>query len=261
MIQGKGTDSDEASLPTSAFPETMLELRARHGGSELDAVAFSRRLSRCDIADCAGQCCTEGTSLGDEEVEVLTRLVRLERSFFEAHGVQDPEGQIQSSGRAGAGGRTLVRERLDSEVAADFPVRFGHAACSFLVEGGRCSFQLLSIERGRPAWWWKPVRCWLHPVSLRRGAIGLSEQEGSGGEEFVNPAVTRCSRVSPGGAPASEVLVSELHWLGRALKRDLNSELTVARSGTPDNSGTPEPSGLPGDPEVSPGQAGSGADV
>lgn len=234
----------ETSLPESAFPKTLLELRSRHGNSEVDARAFSRPLVRCDIGDCAGQCCTEGTSLGDEEVEVLTRLVRSERTFFESHGVQDPDAQIQSSGRAGGGGRTLVRERHDSEVAGDFPIRFGHAACSFLVDGGRCSFQLLSVERGRPAWWWKPVRCWLHPVSLRDGTIGLSGQERAEGGRMADPATSRCSRLTPSGTPAHELLADELEWLGRTLRRDLRSELALARqdlADDPDSPGRPVP--------------------
>ena len=219
-----------AATPPSAFPETMRAMRAAYVSAELDAVSFERPLSRCDVRDCLGQCCTEGTSLGDEEVLVLHDLVRREREFFESHGINDPESQIQASGRPGAGGRTLVRDRLAGEIAGDFPVRFGHAACAFLVDGGLCAFQLLSVERGFAPWWWKPIRCWLHPISLSGGTIRLpddasgrlSDTEGGGAS-----AVTRCSRTTEdGGAPASELLGDELEWLGTIIGRDLRSELS-----------------------------------
>lgn len=231
-MRSDGEDEEQAAeFPSSAFPATVAAMRAAYASAAFDAASFSRPLSRCDVRDCLGQCCTEGTSLGDEEVEVLQQLARRERAFFESHGIHDPESQIQSSGRAGAGGRTLVRDRYAGEIAEDFPVRFGHAACAFLVDGGFCAFQLLSVERGHSPWWWKPMRCWLHPISLLEGAVLLPDDargrlsDASGGGAS---AVTRCSRTMDGGAPASELLAEELGMLGAILGRDLLSELRAA---------------------------------
>lgn len=221
-----------SAFPASAFEQTMLAMRESLGNARLDARSFERPLTRCDVRDCLGQCCTEGTSLGDEEVHVLRELVVLERDFFESHGITNVENLIQSSGRPGAGGRTLVRDRLIGEVAADYPERFGHAACAFLVDGGRCAFQVLAAERGQSPWRFKPVRCWLHPISLHDGVIAVADNIPADATENARSQVTRCSRTHTNGTPARELLHEEIQWLGAILARDLNAELQAfAQSG------------------------------
>jgi hypothetical protein len=228
-----GPESAEGSrhnsaYPPSAFGRTMQAMRESLGSAWLDVRSFDRPLSRCDVRDCLGQCCTEGTSLGDEEVDVLRALVRHEWEFFESHGIFDAEQRIQSSGRAGSGGRTLVRDRLIGEVAADYPERFGHAACAFLIGGGRCAFQVLSVERGHSPWWWKPIRCWMHPISLDRGFVGVPDDRHDEKGTPGRSQVTRCSRTDSHGVAARELLRDEIEWLGAILDRDLAAELANA---------------------------------
>jgi hypothetical protein len=87
---------------------------------------------------------------------------------------------------------------------------------------------------GRHPWYFKPVKCWMHPITLEgesRGVLLLHDERTDpyrfpGYEGFVSQIF--CGRTCLGGAPASVVLADELTFLSRIVGRDLIAEATSA---------------------------------
>lgn len=250
---GPAPDDDAPAPLDTAFPGTMAAVRAAYATVPLDDASLARPLRPCDVASCHGQCCTEGVGLNAEELMVLRRLVRREAAFLASLGVGPADALLETDGPVGTrdvpddappdadpddavgddddapapGGRTAVRVRPQAEVPDDYPPRFAHAACAFLVADGRCALQVLAVERGHHPWWAKPLACWLHPLSLAPDRIHLPDAAtdrwgGAEGPGFAS--VTRCGRTMPEGRPAREVLAPELAQLERILGRSFAAE-------------------------------------
>jgi hypothetical protein len=220
----------------TAFPATAGAARGAFGDAPLDAASFARPLARCALGDCRGTCCTEGVTLNAEEAMVLRALVRREGPALRALAPDMPEAPIvplddtaveedADDGEDGPARTALVPRRYHG-VVAGYPAHFADAACAFLTPDARCALQALADARGRPAWYWKPLACWLHPIALG-DAIALPDAasdrhaDGAGGG-FAS--CTPCGRTACGGAPARDVLAPELRALGALLGRDLVAE-------------------------------------
>jgi hypothetical protein len=250
-----------ADEPT-AYPATARALAEAFGAAPLDRASFARPLARCALAGCQGTCCTEGVTLNAEEAMVIGALVRRERGALEGllpgfpaaplvvEGGSPPGAGAQGVGADEVGERdgwddddaeeddearvtrTVLVPRRYHGVVADYPAHFGDAACAFLTPEARCALQVLAERRGRPAWYWKPLACWLHPIALAPEGIALPDaasdrhaaRDGASGPPGGFASATFCGRTAPGGRPAHEVLGAELALLGRLLGRDLGAE-------------------------------------
>jgi hypothetical protein len=104
----------------------------------------------------------------------------------------------------------------------------------FLTADGRCSLQLLSVHLGRHPWYYKPVKCWMHPITLEGEGHALLLLHSERTDPYRFPGydgfVSRifCGRTCPGSSPASSVLADELTFLSRIAGRDLLAEATGA---------------------------------
>jgi hypothetical protein len=94
--------------------------------------------------------------------------------------------------------------------------------------------QLLSVHTGRHPWYYKPVKCWMHPITLEGDSRATLVLHNEQTDPYRFPAydgfVSRifCGRTCSGGAPASVVLADELTFLSRIVGRDLVAEATDA---------------------------------
>ncbi|MDF1504908.1 hypothetical protein [Roseisolibacter sp. H3M3-2] len=219
--------------PPTAFPATARALRDALAAVALDAASFARPLARCALADCRGTCCTEGVTLNAEEAMVLRALVRREGEALRALAPAMPDAPIVDEYPDDEDGpaRTALVPRRYHGVVAGYPPHFADAACAFLMPDARCALQALAERRGRPAWYWKPLACWLHPIALGADAIRLPDaatDRHADGARGGFASCTPCGRTAPagapGGAPAAEVLAPELRALGALLGRDLAAE-------------------------------------
>lgn len=223
---------NEASL--TAFPSDEAALRCRMAGGRVDAESFRRPVARCEISACRGMCCYDGVYVSAESAAVIERVAKEHAGFFASLGLQLREEVIVegdwSSKRGGL--KTALAPRAFSKSVEGFPPHFKDTACVFLTGDGRCSLQLLSIHLGRHPWYYKPVKCWMHPITLE-GAVLLLHSEMTDPYRFpgYDGFVSRifCGRTCPGGAPAAVVLAEELTFLSRIAGRDLLSEA----AGTP----------------------------
>jgi hypothetical protein len=216
----------------TAFPRTEVRMRQEFSRAPVHARSFTRPLQRCALATCQGTCCYAGVLLNDESAAVLQRIAEEEAEFFQEIGLRLPDRVVVDAPSNGEGPpkKTAVTPRPFSTQVAGFPPHFEDTACVFLLPDARCGLQMLSEARGQHPWSYKPIPCWLHPITLSQepqGAIVLEAEADvrSDSREFVTGAF--CGRTSPCGRPAYEVLDEELGFLGQILGRDLVGEIAA----------------------------------
>jgi len=226
--------TSEASLTAYAADE--VALRGRMAGGRVDAESFRRPVARCEISTCRGMCCYDGVYVSRESAAVIQRVAKEHAEFFTGRGLQLPEEVIVEGDWSGKRGglKTACTPRAFSSAVEGFPPHFKDTACVFLTGDGRCSLQLLSVHLGRHPWYYKPVKCWMHPITLEGEdhAVLLLHSERTDPYRFPGYAgfVSRifCGRTCSGGSPASAVLADELTFLSRIVGRDLLAEATGA---------------------------------
>lgn len=212
----------ESAFSDTAFPATARALRAALAGAPLDAASFERPLSRCDLGRCHGTCCAEGVYLNPEVAAVVRTLERRHAAFFAGVGldtsapltVEEPEADGPPSVR------TARRPKPFHDLVPDYPFHFPDTACAFLTPDARCGLQLLATHEGRHPWHYKPLACWLHPISLAPAGIRLHDRASDPYPGGFTTA-THCGRTAAGGRAAREVLGEELAYLGAMLGREL----------------------------------------
>jgi hypothetical protein len=229
-----GTGKTEGSL--TAYSDDEATLRGWVVGGRVDAESFRRPVARCEISTCHGMCCYDGVYVSPESAAVIERLAREHAAFFAGlHLALSDRVIVEGDWPWKTGGlKTAVTPRPFSKTVEGFPPHFTDTACVFLTGDGHCALQLLSVQLGRHPWHYKPVKCWLHPITLEsegRAVLLLHSDRTDpyrvpGYDGFVSRIF--CGRTSPGGAPASVVLADELVFLSRIVGRDLLWEATGA---------------------------------
>jgi hypothetical protein len=222
---------DEGSL--TAYPDDEVMLRRRMNGGSVDAASFQRPVKRCQISVCRGMCCYDGVYVSREAATVIERVAGEHAGFFAGLDLRLPARVIVEGDWAWKRGglKTAVTHRPFSATVEGFPPHFTDTACVFLVADGRCSLQLLSVGQGRHPWFYKPAKCWQHPITLEGEAHAVLRLHDDRTDPFRFPGydgfVSRifCGRTCPGGAPAAVVLAEELRFLSRIVGRDLLAEV------------------------------------
>jgi hypothetical protein len=221
---------DEGGL--TAYPHDEAILRRRMSGGRVDAASFQRPLTRCQISACRGMCCYDGVYVSREAAAVVERVAREHAGFFAALGLRLPAQVIVEGDWAWKRGglKTAVTHRPFSATVEGFPPHFTDTACVFLAADGRCALQLLSVHLGRHPWYYKPLKCWQHPVTLEGEARAVLLLHSDRTDPYRFPGydgfVSRifCGRTCPEGPPATVVLAEELRFLSRIVGRDLLAE-------------------------------------
>jgi hypothetical protein len=221
------TPSPEESL--TAFRDDEAELRRRMSGGRVDAASFQRRLRRCQISECRGMCCYDGVYVSRGAAAVIERVAREHAAFFAGLGLRLPERlTVEGDWAWKRGGlKMAVTRRPFSTTVKGYPPHFTDTACVFLAGDGRCSLQLLSVHLGRHPWYYKPPKCWQHPMTLEGEAKAVLLLHSDRTDPYRFPGydgfVSRifCGRTDPEGDPAAFVLADELRFLSRIVGRDL----------------------------------------
>lgn len=223
-------------VQVTAYNETAKVLREQVREALLDHEAFEQKVRACELERCRATCCHDGVYLSQEEAEGVKRLLRDHKKDFATYGLRLPDEPIIST-RGGRSLKTAIREADPDELAKDFPKHFPKTRCVFLDKDGRCGIQMLSMEKGRSAWFDKPLTCWIHPIVIlpvsrerSRPLITLVSPENdpqkvSGYPGFAS--CTHCGRPDEDGGKAREVLTAELKMLGDITGRDIQGELNA----------------------------------
>lgn len=201
----------------------------------LDIGALSRPLKRCDLFACGGTCCHDGVYLSSEEARVIRELVREQRDELAEIGAELPE-QVVVYGKwrdVASGPKTATRPAPMREKVVGYPAHFPETRCVFLLPDSRCALQAFSIQEGRHPWHWKPLTCWLHPLSITTGpdrkpvlTLYGEETDPQRFEDYDGfTCRTHCGRTAGDGEAAWLVLKEELAALGEIGDRDLLREI------------------------------------
>jgi hypothetical protein len=207
-------------------------LRQTLAEAPIHADSLQRNLQRCDLEKCKGMCCYDGIYLSDEEARIIRGLASSEGAYFRTIGLNLPENVVVHGSWEGqvAGPKTAVAPWPGARLVEDFPSWFHDTTCVFHLPDGRCGLQLLSEERGKHPWHYKPTGCWMHPLTAFYGdepGLGLEDEHSdpcrlAHYDGFI--ARTGCGRTAPQGQAAREVLREELDFMGRIVRRDLYAE-------------------------------------
>ncbi len=230
------TRSSKNEASPTAYTDDEVNLRSRMAGGRVDAESFRRPVARCEISACRGMCCYDGVYVSRESAAVIEQVAEEHAEFFAALDLQLPDKvTVEGDWSWKKGGlKTTVTLRAFSKTVEGFPPHFNDTACVFLTGDGRCSLQLLSVHLGHHPWYYKPVKCWMHPITLEGKEHAILVLHSDRTDPFRFPGydgfVSRifCGRTCPGGAPASIVLADELTFLSRIVRRDLLGEATCA---------------------------------
>ena len=217
----------------TGYPLSAKRLKEKLLKVVVDRDAFEQKLNRCELSTCRGMCCYDGVYVEEDAASTIQKLTEEEANFFEGLRLNLPAQVIVKGEWEGFSGlKTAVREHPFSAELLDYPVHFNDMSCVFRLQDGRCSLQLLSVERGFHRWHFKPFSCWLHPIhiSYRAGIprINLYSRETDPNrlenyDGFVSK--TKCGAVRECGEKAHQVLREELEYLGEITDQDLLSQL------------------------------------
>ncbi|MEZ5386839.1 MAG: hypothetical protein R3F13_15115 [Prosthecobacter sp.] len=229
--------SDENGSVT-AFRDTAAQLRERLREAAVDHASFERRIQPCMLDSCWATCCHDGVFLSDEEASVIAALI--EENTERLTGYDVPVSTESIIRQPDGACRTAVEVASKDDLAEDFPPHFSKTRCVFLDAQHRCVLQLLSCDLGRPSWFYKPIGCWMHPLTLRplrrgdaRPLLRLpgAEDDPLRSAEYPGFAsCTPCGRACAGGRPAPEVLAPELQALSAIGGRDFVAELDAPQA-------------------------------
>ena len=220
----------------TAYQQTAAYLGEQLREAVIDHESFDVNVKPCELARCRATCCYDGVYLSEEESEGIKTLVSEHRQRFVEYGLFLPDAPIISA-RGGRSLKTATREAEVGELAEDFPLHFPQTRCVFLDQQGRCGIQTVSVEQGREAWFDKPLTCWIHPIVIlpasqlrSRPVVTLvspddDPQKTEGYPGFAS--CTHCGRPDASGAPAREMLESELNMLGVISGRNLLGEMNA----------------------------------
>ncbi|MEO0445802.1 MAG: DUF3109 family protein [Verrucomicrobiota bacterium] len=223
-------------LIESAFFSPHSKLRQLLQGLRVDHPRLQRRLQPCRLQHCAGTCCHDGAYLQEEERKVLLQVTSDKADALHRLGMA-PDQSVIVYGKSShsSGPKTAIRARPMSQRVNDYPAHFPDTACVFLDEEARCALQRLAEEDGKAHWFYKPLTCWLHPLTLisseREVVLTLHDEESDpqthgNGSGFVPH--TPCGNTCPTGEPAWKTLAQELRALSQFVGRDLYEECQLA---------------------------------
>lgn len=213
----------------TAFEATGRLLGRQIREAAVDHAAFERPLKVCELARCRATCCHDGVVLGEEEVQVIGEVVESKGEQLQGLGWEGGEWLEERDGKW----KTRTRAAEPGELAEDFSDHFPKTRCVFLDGEHRCVLQRLSVEEGRPPWYWKPVSCWMQPIRVQaapgeRPVLTLpgvaDDPKARGGYPGFSPC-TPCGREEAEGGKAGRVLRAELDMLGALGERNLRREL------------------------------------
>jgi hypothetical protein len=219
---------ENVHLTVTAFRDSEIALREQYGSARLNAKEFQRKISRCSLASCKGTCCYGGVRVDDDTARVLQQLSHDRASAFRKIGLNLPSNVVaRTEWRGTVGNITVLKPFPFRSLVPKFPAHFDETACTFLLDDGRCSLQVLAGLDDKHPWYYKPFSCWLLPIKLWKTEIRLFNKETDpfrflDYDGFISQ--TFCGQTAKCGLPAVQVLEPELTYLGHILNRDLVSE-------------------------------------
>jgi hypothetical protein len=176
-------------------------------------------------------CCYDGVCLDEDEERYVGAILDAHPLHFKELKLTR-ENAFEDACFLGVDTRKTTTRKHKYPPHVGFPKHFAKTSCAFRFDDGRCSLQALAMEHGEHPWAYKPLSCWLHPISLERDDKTIVWLPTVGNDPLVEDGYpgyaphTHCGRAcTDGGRPAYEVLREELETLGSIVGRDYIAEI------------------------------------
>jgi deoxyhypusine synthase len=211
------------------------KIREKFSTATLDVQSFLKKYRVCtDFGNC--YCCSIGCYLQSNESDYLKQLVEQKQSALKELGLRD--GQFPIIQGYYHKNKQQTANLPFSYLEADGTVLEGvrHSSCVFRdVTDGFCSLQKMAMSEGKPAWYYKPLECWLFPIILDEDAntITIADRTSElwANEEFPDfLQYTNCSQPDESGVVGYDKFAKELTTLSEILGRDLLAEIKAYRN-------------------------------
>lgn len=214
-----------------ATPETKKYFKRRLFRAPVDYESFMTPLRLCDIGQCFGMCCHDGVCLDDDEEHYVAAVVDAHPVFFRQTVGVTSENAFEDAIFLDSETRKTRTRRFKYPPHANYPKHFPQTSCVFRMPDGKCALQALAMQHGEHPWAYKPLSCWLHPISLERDdrtMLWIPTKETDHLREPDYPGYapyTHCGCATPGGKPAYQILKMEIETLGAIVGRDFWGEM------------------------------------
>jgi hypothetical protein len=116
------------------------------------------KLHYCDIKECEGICCSDGAFVLPEEEVMIHKVVKK----YPEHFKYLPKKYIGDSSWGDVDGRKTATRPYQYQ---NKPAHFANTRCAFAEKDGKCGLQTLAVKLGKHKWEYKPMGCWLFPLS------------------------------------------------------------------------------------------------
>lgn len=116
------------------------------------------KLHYCDLKVCEGICCSDGAFLLPEEEQAIHDVV----AKYPQHFKHLPKNYIFDGEWEGNLGRKTAVYKFGYK---NKPAHFANTRCAFSESDGKCSLQTLAVKLDKHKWHFKPMGCWLFPLS------------------------------------------------------------------------------------------------
>ncbi len=188
------------------------------------------RLRACRLEECRGVCCKRGarttageaariTDLMQRHPELFSALPRVERYLVP----RDALGQPGAYSTEVVSDSSLGRLGLQSaNVAGREPTAedMEGSHCVFRYDDGRCSLQVAAEALGEHKWQYKPLGCWLFPLTVRVVEKRADEtlvclEHAAIAKAKPDRSMHPCGMLRADGEPAKQVLREEIEYFVR----------------------------------------------
>ncbi len=116
------------------------------------------KLHYCELHACEGICCSDGAFLLPEEEALIHQVVAQHPEHF----THLPANYIFDGEWEGNTGRKTAVYAFNYK---NKPAHFANTRCAFSEQDGKCSLQTLAVKLAKHKWHYKPMGCWLFPLS------------------------------------------------------------------------------------------------
>jgi hypothetical protein len=210
------------------------KLRDTYRVAPIDLKSFHRKYKVCSLPDCLGMCCNGGSGFYmQEEADTIRELFTKHTEFFKSQGIPTELPPLVTEKDEETGEETLSTGIRDCTYPEGMlPAHWPATSCIFKRNDGACTLQVLSVEQGKPSWWFKPLACWMFPLELEHDGKPHIHVAHHSTDEYIDEeyagftGYTKCGAECPSdGKPAYEVLKYEIAQMSKMLDRDLMSEI------------------------------------
>lgn len=148
--------------------EPISEYRSQYQASIISDLPEEVLLPGFACAGCESKCCYDGVYLLDDEIPKIQSFVANNRKFFNFlpdHYIVDGDWESLKQYKK-------TEKRPYEYLSKDFPAHFTKTRCVFALADGRCSLQVRAVELFLHPWKYKPLACWVFPLTgCRHGKI------------------------------------------------------------------------------------------